>query len=125
VDPYQLDGEESPVNYDELVARCLGNLDFADRILQKFQHHFEEEMGLLEEVAEAADAERVARIAHRMKGAAANAAAPTLRDRAAEIERLGRARQLPEIPRRVAEMREHWTDFVRRVGPLRGEALAP
>lgn len=34
----------SVVDYDELVMRCLNNLDFAERMLVLFQKHCSDEM---------------------------------------------------------------------------------
>lgn len=124
MDHTQQHGPDTAIHIDELVERCLGNLDFAERILTRFQHHFGEELGLLEQGLAAQDAEGIARVAHRMKGAAANAAAPALRDRAAQIERLGRAGRLSEIPATLAEMRDRWTDFAEEVASLELQAAA-
>lgn len=117
-------GYDVPIDVEELIERCLGSIEFVDRILQKFHEHFEGELESLELCVGAQDAEGIVQVAHRMKGAAANAAAPALRERAAEIERLGRAGRLPEIPAQVAEMRERWAEFVERVESLELAAAA-
>ena len=106
------------LDVDELMERCLGHLDFLERILGKFQKHFAQDLDLLAEGVEAEDAERIAQVAHRLKGAAANVAAAGLRDQAAEIERLGRAGRLPEIRPRVAGIRDDWKRFVEEVASL-------
>jgi len=106
------------LDVDELTERCLGHLDFLERILAKFQKHFAQDLDLLAEGVEAEDAERIAQVAHRLKGAAANVAAAGLRDQAAEIERLGRAGRLPEIRPRVAGIRDDWKRFVEEVASL-------
>ncbi len=79
------------LNIDELLARCLGNISFATRILAKFQDRFEEDLVELDKALLAQDAEAVARIAHRIKGASANVAAAQLHESSAEIEQSGRA----------------------------------
>ncbi len=101
----------SPFDADELVARCLGNLEFVQRVLAKFQERLDADLTELDEAVLAADAERIARVAHRLKGASANVAAHGLRQRAAGIEELARQRSLDEIPSELDELREEWSRF--------------
>jgi HPt (histidine-containing phosphotransfer) domain-containing protein len=65
----------------------------------------------LERAVRVEDAEQVARIAHRLKGASATVAATGLSTGAARIEELARRGELPEIPKRVEELRSEWTRF--------------
>lgn len=118
MNPIRMHGDKAVLNVDELFERCLGHLDFLERILTKFQQHFEEGLDLLEQSVEAQDVDEVVQVAHRLKGAAANVAATCLREKAAEIERLGRNGQLPEIPERVAGIRGEWHRFVAEVATL-------
>lgn len=101
----------SPFDADELVARCLGNLDFVQRVLAKFQERLDTDLAELDEAVLAADAERIARVAHRLKGASANVAAHGLRERAAGIEDLARQRCLDDIPTELDELRGEWSRF--------------
>lgn len=96
---------------DDLMARCLGNLEFAEHILAMFQTRFGEDLGALDEVVARGDVESVVHLAHRLKGAAANAAAPGLKALAAEIEQLAHARNLQAIPTRLADLKEEWAWF--------------
>jgi len=96
---------------DDLMARCLGNLEFAEHILALFQTRFGEDLAELEQMLAAGDAESVARLAHRLKGAAANAAAPSLKTLAAEIVQLAQARSLEGVRTRLADLREEWDWF--------------
>ena len=86
------DSTRRVLNIDELLARCMGNIGFAERILAKFQDRFEHDLEELDRALQARDAEAVARTAHRIKGASANVAASRLHEHAAEIEQLGRDR---------------------------------
>jgi HPt (histidine-containing phosphotransfer) domain-containing protein len=108
----------APCNVEELVERCLGHIDFVERILDRFQLRFEDDLAELELGLEAEDAEGVVHVAHRLKGAAANVAAPILRTRLAEIERLGREERLSEITLQVALIRAEWSQFVEHVSSL-------
>jgi len=84
-------------NHDELLARCVGRLDFMERILNSFELRFGEDLEQLEEHLKSSDADEVARLAHKMKGASANVAALCLNKQVAEIEQLARSQRLDEI----------------------------
>lgn len=104
--------DESPLlDAEELFARCMGNLEFAERLLNKFQGRLDEDIVQLEAALHAQDAETVARIAHRIKGASANVAARSLRQRAATIEQLARGHSLAEIPVELSELRSEQQRF--------------
>ncbi|MHB8865265.1 MAG: Hpt domain-containing protein [Pirellulaceae bacterium] len=99
------------LNVDELLARCLGNIGFAERILAKFQDRFEHDLAELDRALQSRDADAVARTAHRIKGASANVAASRLHERAAAIEQLGRAQRLSDIPHGLEQLRHEWSCF--------------
>jgi HPt (histidine-containing phosphotransfer) domain-containing protein len=107
-----------PCNIEELFQRCLGHIDFVERILDRFQLGFEDDLAELENGLEARDAEAVAHVAHRLKGAAANVAAPILRTRLVEIEKLARAGRLSEIALHMALIQSEWTQFVEQIASL-------
>ena len=103
---------------DELMERCLGNLEFVERVLSKFQQRFGENLEALERAVDAHDTEGVVQLAHRLKGESANVAARGLRDQAGEIERLGRNGQICDIPPCLAELRFEWSSFAESVASL-------
>jgi HPt (histidine-containing phosphotransfer) domain-containing protein len=111
---------QSRVTYDadELLARCMGNLQFAERILAIFQTRFEEDLVQLERTLAAEDAGAVASIAHRLKGASANAAAPLLQARAAQIEQFAGEKRLSEARDCVDELRQEWCWFKESVSSV-------
>lgn len=86
------------INVDELLARCLGNVDIAERILAKFQISVGLDLEELERGLDQQDAGAIAQVAHRIKGASANISAPALYELAAEIEQLGRAADFRHPP---------------------------
>jgi HPt (histidine-containing phosphotransfer) domain-containing protein len=104
--------------FDELVERCMGNLEFVERVLAKFQQRFGENLEELEKALEAYDPEGIVQVAHRLKGESANVAAGGLRDHAAEIERLGREGRVSDIPPCLAQLRTEWSHFTESVGLL-------
>ncbi len=106
-----IDQSRTAYDADELLARCMGNLEFAERILAIFQQRFDEDLQALEQSLAVENAGEVTRIAHRLKGASANAAAPVLQARAAQIEQLACENRLSEVRECVAELREEWHWF--------------
>lgn len=106
------DQETAALDYDQLLARCLGNLDFAERILTKFQQRFGEELKQIEQGLNLVDPEQIARVAHSLKGASATVAAPGLAAEMAGIESLARASRLEEIPGCLDRLQDEWARFV-------------
>jgi HPt (histidine-containing phosphotransfer) domain-containing protein len=110
---------EMPVfDLQELLNRCLGNLDFAERILTKFQSRSGDDIEEIERAIAAEDVDAVAAIAHRLKGASATAAANGICSRASEIEELARRRVIAEIPPRLQALRSEWSQFAKCVSSL-------
>ena len=108
---------------EDLLARCLGNSDFVQRVLRKFQERCDEDLAALEQALINADTELVARLAHRLKGASANASALRLREHAAAIEDAARRRALGAIPQRLDELRHEWDRFTAAVAQLEPPAI--
>lgn len=102
----------APLDYYQLLERCLGNVAFAERILAKFIQKFAEDLERLETSASAGDAEAATLVAHRLKGSAANVAAAELAWRLSEIEQLSRDGEWLLVAERMEALREQWTRFV-------------
>jgi HPt (histidine-containing phosphotransfer) domain-containing protein len=103
--------DDTVLDLQELLDRCMGSLEFAERILAKFQSRFDVDFAELEQAMEAQDSEAAARVAHRLKGASATAAAHGLRREAATIEQLARQQCLADIPARLQDLRHEWARF--------------
>jgi len=71
---------------DELLNRCLGNLEFAERILERFSDDFTQKLTCLRQLADTGELEEMHRLTHQMKGTAANIAAHRLRTCLAALE---------------------------------------
>jgi len=106
------------LNTQELIARCMGNQDFAARVLATFQRRFGEDLAELDQALAAQDAEALVRLAHRMKGAAANVGAGLLRQAAAELEECGRTGRSGDAPPVLKRLRQEWVRFVDEVSSL-------
>ena len=101
--------ESAPLDFDQLLARCLGNLEFAQRVLARFQDSFGEDLTRLEQELSSGNAEQVAGLAHRMKGAAANVGAVALARAAASVEELARGCRLQEVTPRFGRLQRQWS----------------
>jgi signal transduction histidine kinase/DNA-binding response OmpR family regulator len=84
----------SPFEVESLRRRCLGNLDLVQRMIDKFKSRAAEDLERLRDELKAANAEGTCRVAHALKGSAANLSAIAIQGLAAEIERLGREGEL-------------------------------
>lgn len=113
----------SAIDLDELLVRCLGNLEFAERILAMFQERFDADLEEMERLAREGDAVNTARLAHRLKGASANASASGLQTRVAEIEQLARQGDLGTVRPRLDDLQREW-EIVKQSLPLVGSAVS-
>ena len=105
-----LDGVAKVINVEDLMARCLGNLDFVERILTIFQTRCESDLVELEEAIKAGDLPRVQRLAHRLKGACANAGANDLSIRASELWTAANKEFTDVLAARFAQFRQEWDE---------------
>jgi HPt (histidine-containing phosphotransfer) domain-containing protein len=97
------------IDLDDLMTRCLGNLEFADRILTVFQSRFESDLSELEHAVQLGDVERVERIAHRLKGACANAAASGLAERATNLWNAAHEGQVKSVRECFSALQDEWS----------------
>jgi len=96
------------IEVEELIERCLGKIEFAQRVLSKLQTYFGDGLAELEEEIRAQNVEGAAKVAHRLKGAAANAAAPSLQTHASEIEKIARSGDLNNIDPHLTQLHQEW-----------------
>jgi HPt (histidine-containing phosphotransfer) domain-containing protein len=109
----------TPVDVKDFLGRCLGRLDLAERILQKFQTSLESDVKLLEEAVLATNADEIAHLAHRIKGASLAVSARELTDCAKSIEVSATTRRLEDIPVQLARLKRESS----RVADIRTLAL--
>lgn len=106
-----LDHLEGFIHVDDLVKRCMGNLDFATRILGMLNDRCEVDLAELEQAIQDYDPQRVAKVAHRLKGALANSGAYNLCQRAAAICENAPASTQEELAQQVTQLRTEWDDL--------------
>ena len=104
---------------EELLARCVGRLDLVQRVLDAYATQMEEDIPKLLAELEVGNSSDVARIAHRIKGASANAAVEALRSDAEEIELLARADQLNQASSRAGQLKQDWSEYLKSITSLR------
>lgn len=97
--------DSAPVNFDELLDRCLGRIELAERILRTFQTALESDLKILEAAVAAFDATEIAHVAHRIKGASLAVSANHVTECAKFIELSAHARRLEEIPDQLARLK--------------------
>ena len=100
-----------PVDMNDLLGRCLGRLDIVERILQTFHRTIRADLEKLEAAVRASDAEEIAHIAHRMKGASLSIAAHELQWCAERIETSAATRQLENIETHFSRLKQECARF--------------
>jgi HPt (histidine-containing phosphotransfer) domain-containing protein len=111
-------GDAEVLDYDALIERCMGNLNLAHRLLERCQTHLPQEIDEVEKALEQQDADQVACLAHRLKGATATILAQGMNQVAEEIERCGHRGCLADIPPQMERLRREWDRFRQYVGSL-------
>jgi len=112
-EPPAPDAAAPPVDIQDLYERCLKNVDFAQRILAKFQERIGSDLTTLTDALAADKLDEAAKLAHSLKGSAANLSATAVRMLAAEIEHLCRSGQgdlsvaLPRLQTEVTRCLEY------------------
>jgi HPt (histidine-containing phosphotransfer) domain-containing protein len=104
------------INVDDLMSRCMGNLEFVDRILTIFQSRCEADLQELEQAIDAADFQQIQRISHRLKGACANAGASSLSTRASELWIAANKEFNDVVAARFAQFKQEWDQCAEILG---------
>ena len=100
-----------PVCIDELCARCVGNLELVERVLQTFQDRFAESLEQLDSALQSEDYAEMARIAHQMKGSTRTVAAHDLARCTELIEEAAGAGLGDRAGQHIEQLKAEWTRF--------------
>jgi HPt (histidine-containing phosphotransfer) domain-containing protein len=100
-----------PLDLAELRRRCMGRLDFADRLLASFDTRFPVEVLEIVQSLDAEDMPRLARLVHQLKGTTANICAPILNQIVQRIEETVKAGELAETRRELEQLEHEWERF--------------
>jgi HPt (histidine-containing phosphotransfer) domain-containing protein len=105
---------DEPVDYAELLTRCMGNNELAQRVLARFEQSFADGLVELQEAFDDQSGDRIANVAHRLKGASANVSAMKLSDLLSELEELGRLGLVEPMSKLVDQLQREWIRFKQR-----------
>jgi two-component system, sensor histidine kinase and response regulator len=87
-DSAALNDREVPIAGRPLLNRCQGKVPLVERLLVKFEHQVSGQLQALEQSLAQREWETIVRVAHTIKGSAANLSAEPLREAAARLEQL-------------------------------------
>ena len=86
-----------PIDMDSLLKRCRGKPKLVRTLLEMFEKNIGKQMDELARLNTTQDAAALAKLAHLIKGTAANLSAEAVRQRALELEQLGIAGDLSAL----------------------------
>jgi Amt family ammonium transporter len=88
---------KAAIDMPALLQRCMGKEEFVQRILEKFKVKAVKDLEELEGHVRNTDAQKIAFVAHGLKGTAANLCAEGLRQAAFELEQIGKAADFSRV----------------------------
>jgi len=98
--------DEVPFDLSAALKRCMNNQAFLDRLLEKFAVKLEQDVAELLRHVQDANPQKIAFIAHTIKGSAANLSAEPLRQAALATEEAGKKGDFTTIPALVQTLTE-------------------
>jgi len=96
--------ESPPLGIDALLDRCMGNVETVRMILDEFEREAVADLAEIKRHVENGDCERMARVAHALKGSSGILSADALAGIAFELERTGRAGALTDQARLLSQL---------------------
>lgn len=108
----------APLDVDEGLARAGGERDFYRELLDLLLQDVPTRLAELRAALAANQADRVARAAHTIKGAAANLSAHPLRDAAFRVEQCGRSGELAACPALLRDLEAEFGRLAEHVRTL-------
>lgn len=115
----QLEQLSEFIDVNDLMARCMGNVDFATRIVVMLRGRCEDDIQQLQQASSNADPEAIAELSHRLKGALASSAAHELSRQADELCCSARDGEEREVSDRVAALRRQWDQLAAIIDGLK------
>jgi HPt (histidine-containing phosphotransfer) domain-containing protein len=96
----------------ELCERCMGNIDVATLLLDKFEQQMHGDIQEIEQGLASHDAGQIARTAHALKGAAGALSAKAVQEVAVRIEHAARAGALDRVSTSIADLQSEVDRFL-------------
>lgn len=123
--PQQEQKTKTPrINLTDLLARCLGNFEFALSLLDELESSSGERLEEIRRAADRQDIHATADIAHSLKGVAGTLCATSFQQAAAQVEATARAGNLAEINSQVDNMTRELRQCLDALPTLRQELRA-
>ena len=108
-------GSPAPIKLDTALARAMGDREFLEEMFEAYLKQTPEEIEALKAALAQNDAESLRRLAHTMKGAAANLSADQMAAAARNLEEIGRNGNLSEGSRALGQLESelsYLTDYL-------------
>lgn len=109
---------DNPFDVQQLVRRCMGRIELAERLLASFESRFPDDLFKIEACLTADDSSGLARLVHQMKGAAANVSAPSLYSILSRMEQAVRDEQHETAGQCLEEVQEVWERYLQSKSAL-------
>lgn len=109
---------ENPFDVQQLVRRCMGRIELAERLLASYESRFPDDLFKIEACLAADDSAGLARLVHQMKGAAANVSAPALYSILSRMEQAVRDEQRETAGQCLEEVQEVWERYLQSKSSL-------
>ncbi len=104
-------GKPLPLNIKELERRCMGQLDFAQRLLASFEARFPNEWAEIAECLAAENVDRLGQVVHQLKGTTANVCAHAMNSVLRQMEDSVKCRQLDRARQLLGDLQAEWEQF--------------
>jgi len=104
--------EKLPVDYEQLLLRCVNNQAFADKVITMFREKTPNELTDIEKALDSQDTETLVVLAHRLKGAAATISAEPIRQKAQHLEESAREGNLTNAQACFDGLRQEFAEFI-------------
>ncbi len=112
-----VDGTDTraPIDTEMLLERCVGNVEFAESLLEEFAQSSIERIQTISRHVVEGDADAIAETSHALKGTAAILAAEDVRSAAARLEATGRSGDLTDAGEAMSRLREEMQRCVNHI----------
>jgi HPt (histidine-containing phosphotransfer) domain-containing protein len=102
---------DMPLDFAQLTRRCMGKIEFAERLLASFEERFPQGLSQIEQYLADGNTDDLARLTHQLKGAAANVSAPALQAIMTDLDDSARSGQLDVVVGRLPDVHRAWDRF--------------
>lgn len=104
----EMSGAGAPIDAASLAERCLHNVELVERLIERFRSQTPDALDQIRRAIDARSAEDSRRLAHALKGVAANLSAEALRAAAADLEAAARLGDLSRGPAQAERLKQEF-----------------